>query len=206
MRISRFGVPSRVLHWFHALAFIWLLLTGIQLFLTSSSLLGNPLIVAVHLYASLLFIILPVLIITASPGARNDAKELISWNADDIRWFADFLERRKTSVTGKFNGGQKANLMATLLLSAGLSLSGLVVWMKPAFSVGFVELNFRIHDVLAILAVLLLANHIIFALYYSESLKGIIFGTVDEKWAEEHYPGWSEQKDGIKRDIILSFQ
>jgi cytochrome b subunit of formate dehydrogenase len=44
----------------------------------------------------------------------------------------------------------------------------------------------------------LLAGHIAFALYNSESLRGIIFGAVDEKWAEEHYPTWFEQETGTK--------
>jgi cytochrome b subunit of formate dehydrogenase len=86
----------------------------------------------------------------------------------------------------------------TLLMIAGLSCSGFVVWMKSMFSVGFVEFNFLVHDFLASLAILLLAGHITFALYNSESLRGIIFGTVDEKWAEEHYPAWFEQETGIK--------
>ena len=195
MRILRFDTSARALHWSHAITFIWLLITGIQLFLTSTSLLGNPLVRVIHLYASLPFIILPIMIHTAgSPAARNDIKELTWWTAEDLRWFMGFLKMRRIFVAGKFNGGQKANFIVTLLLFAGLSISGFVVWMKSMFSRGFVELNFHIHDLLTILAVLLLTNHIAFAIYHSESLRGIIFGTVDGEWAEEHYPAWFKQK------------
>ncbi|VVB87856.1 Prokaryotic cytochrome b561 [uncultured archaeon] len=199
MRLPRFDASARVLHWSHAVIFIWLLVTGIQLFLTPRSLLGDPLIRRIHIYASLPFIFLPIMIyIAGSSLTRSDVKEMISWTGDDLRWFIELLKRRKTVVTGKFNGGQKANFMVTLLLIAGLSFSGFVVWMKSMFSVDFVELNFLIHDFLATLAMLLLAGHVTFALYNSESLRGIIFGTVDEKWAEEHYPAWFEQETGTK--------
>lgn len=199
MRIPRFDASARVLHWSHAVVFIWLLATGIQLFLTPMSLLGDPLIRRIHLYASLPFVLLPIMIyIAGSSPARRDVKELISLTGEDLKWFLEFLKSRKTVVTGKFNGGQKANFMVTLLLIAGLSVSGFVVWMKSFFSVELVELNFLIHDFLAILAVLLLAGHIAFALYNSESMRGIIFGIVDEKWAKEHYPAWFEQETGIK--------
>ncbi len=199
MKLPRFDTSARVLHWSHGVVFIWLLATGIQLFLTPSSLLGNPLIRRIHLYASLPFVFLPIMIyIAGSSLARIDVKELVSWTGDDLKWLVEILKSKKTVVTGKFNGGQKANFMVTLLLIAGLSFSGFVVWMKSMFSVGFVELNFLAHDFLATFAILLLAGHITFALYNSESLCGIIFGMVDEKWAEEHYPAWFEQETGIK--------
>jgi formate dehydrogenase gamma subunit len=195
MKILRFDTSARLLHWSHAIVFSWLLITGIQLFLTSSSLLGDPLIRMIHLYASLPFVLLPVIIyIAGSSAVRKDVRELISWTNDDLRWFTGLLERGETILTGKFNGGQKANFIVTLLLLVGLSFSGFVVWMKSRFSVDFVELNFQIHDFLAVLALLLLAGHILFALYYSESLRGIVSGSVDGKWAEKHYPVWFKRK------------
>lgn len=195
MRIFRFDITTRGLHWSHALIFIWLLVTGVSLFFTPKSLLGDPLIKMVHLYASLPFIVLPTLIyIFSSSCTRDDVNDLISWNGDDMRWFIEFLKNNKTPVNGKFNAGQKANFLLTLLLIAGLSLSGLVVWMKSMFSVNFVELSFIVHDSFAILAALLLTGHIIFALYYSESLRGIIYGEVDSGWAQQHYPDWFRRK------------
>lgn len=191
MRIPRFDISARVLHWSHAIIFIWLLITGIGIFLTPKSLLGDPLLKMVHLYASIPFILLPVIIfILSSVPAHEDIKELMSWTDDDIRWFKEFLIKNKAQASGKFNAGQKANFLATLFLITGLSLSGFVVWMKSMFSVDIVELNFLVHDFLAILSILLLTGHILFTLYYSESLRGIICGAVDVEWAREHYPDW----------------
>lgn len=104
------------------------------------------------------------------------------------------LKKKKTHVAGKFNGGQKVNLLVTLLLITGLSISGYVVWMKSMFSRSFVELNFIVHDFFAIISILLLTGHIIFTLYYSESLRGIIYGEVDVRWAKGHYPDWFLRK------------
>ena len=194
MRILRFDISARGLHWSHAVIFIWLLITGTVLFFTPKSLLGDPLIKMVHLYASLPFILLPAMIyVFGSACTRDDVKELMDWTHDDLRWFIEFLKKNK-NVKGKFNAGQKANFLLTLLLIAGLSLSGLVVWMKSMFSRSFVELNFILHDSFAILSLLLLTGHIVFALYYSESLRGIVYGEVEAGWAEVHYPNWIEQK------------
>ncbi len=189
MRILRFDFSARALHWSHAVIFIWLLITGLQLFFTAKSLLGNPLIRIVHLYASIPFVLIPALIYIFG-SVPNDAKMLISWTYDDLRWFLDFLKRKKTFVAGKFNGGQKANFFMSMLLISGLLFSGIVIWMKSMFTVGFVELNFMVHDTLAIISILLISGHIVYALYYRESLQGIVYGYVDEEWAEKHYPQW----------------
>ncbi len=148
MRILRFDITTRVLHWSHAILFIWLLLTGIQLFFTQKSLLGDPLIRTIHLYASLPFVLLPAIAyFFGSTSLHDDLKELLSWTDDDSR-------------SGKFNGGQKTNFMIALPLIFGLSFSGFIVWMKSMFSVNFVELNFLIHDFLAIISLLQLTGHI----------------------------------------------
>jgi len=191
LKILRFDISSRLLHWSHALVFFWLLITGIALFFTPKSLLGDPFIKMVHLYASLPFILLPLIIyLRGSISTRNDIKELMEWTYDDLNWFIGILKKNKVVPAGKFNAGQKANFLIILLIIAGLSITGFVVWTKMMFSRSFVELNFMIHDSLAILSILLLSGHIILALYYSESLKGIIYGTVDAGWAKEHYPDW----------------
>jgi cytochrome b subunit of formate dehydrogenase len=53
--------------------------------------------------------------------------------------------------------------------------------MKSMFSVDFVELNFIAHDFFAELSVLLLSGHILFSLYHSESIRGIIYGKVGDQ-------------------------
>lgn len=191
MRILRFDTASRALHWSHALIFILLLTTGAWIFLTPESLLGNPLIKMLHFYASLPFILLPFIIyLSSSTSNHNEIKELMSWTKDELEWFTGF---NKTHVKGKFNPGQKVNFLATVLLIAGLSFSGFAVWMKSMFSRSFVELNFMVHDFFAILSVLLLTGHVVVALYYRESLRGIIYGEVNAEYAEEHYPDWFRQ-------------
>ncbi len=199
MRVLRFDISARVLHWSHAAIFILLLITGIWIFLTPKSLLADPLIKMLHLYASLPFILLPVMVYAlSSASTHNDIKELMSLTRDELKWFIGF---NKTHVKGKFNPGQKANFLATMLLMAGLSFSGFAVWMKSMFSRSFVEFNFVVHDFFAILSILLLTGHIVFTLYYSESLRGIIYGEVNAEYAGEHYPGGSGKARGRQKDI-----
>jgi len=191
MGILRFNKTFRILHWSHAIVFIWLLITGIQLFLTPKSLLGDPLIKMIHLYASSFLVLLPAAVyILGKKSVLSDVNELMYWTEYDFRWFVDLIKGNKSPDTGKFNGGQKMNFMVTVLFIGGFSFSGYVVWMKSMFSVDFVKFNFMLHDFLTVLALLVLTEHIIFTLYYSESLQGIIYGSVDEKWAQQHYPKW----------------
>jgi formate dehydrogenase subunit gamma len=191
LKILRFDIASRILHWSHALVFFWLLITGITLFITPKSLLGDPFIRMVHIYASLPFILLPLIIyLSGSISTRNDIKQLLEWGRDDMHWLFELFKKNKTDVKGKFNAGQKVNFLVVLLLIIGFSFTGLVIWMKSNFSRSFVELNFIIHDSLVILSVLLLSGHITLALYYNESLKCIIFGIVDAEWAKKHYLNW----------------
>ena len=186
MRIERFDLSARVLHWSHVIFFLWLLITGIHLFLTPKSLLGDPLIKMVHIYASIPFILIPMISYFAgSRYMRNDINKLMSFKIDDMKWFFHLFN--KNYINSKFNPGQKANFIITLLMIFGLSLSGFVVWIKSLFSVGFVELNFILHDFLAELSLIVILGHIILALYHSESIRGIIYGDVDEDWAKEHY-------------------
>jgi len=95
LKILRFDITSRILHWSHALVFFWLLITGIALFFTSKSLLNNPFIILAHLYASLPFILIPTIIFfRGNVSARNDVKELMEWTNDDINWFMDLFKKR----------------------------------------------------------------------------------------------------------------
>ena len=193
MRILRFDTTTKVLHWSHALFFIWLLITGIDLFLTPKSLLGDPFIKMVHVYASLPFILsLLIIYLRGSISTRNDIKQLMEWTYDDLKWFTGILKKNKVVPAGKFNAGQKVNFLMILLIITGLSITGFVVWMRTMFSRSFVELNFIVHDTLAILSIVLLSGHIILALYYRESLKSIIYGTIDAGWAKQHYPDWKK--------------
>ena len=194
MKIIRFDPGARVLHWSHAILFLWLLLTGIDMFLTPKSLLGDPLIKLLHLYASIPFILIPAAVFLSSRSIflKNDIKELTSFRNDELKWFFELLE--KSRVNTKFNPGQKVNFFVTTLLIIGLFLSGSVVWMKSLFSVDFVELNFMVHDFLAELSLLLLSGHVLLSIYHNESIRGIIYGKVDEKWAKEHYSEWWKKR------------
>jgi formate dehydrogenase subunit gamma len=190
MKIVRFDISERILHWSHAIFFIWLLISGIHIFLTPKSLLGDPLIKMMHLYASIPFImILPVVYHFGSSYMHEDLRELMFLKTNEIHWFSRILANPKIN-SSKFNPGQKVNFFVTLLLITGLSFSGSVIWLKSRFSVDFVELNFMLHDFFAELSLLLFSGHILFSLYHSESIRGIVSGKVDEKWGKEHYSEW----------------
>ncbi len=181
MKILIFDLSERVLHWSHAIFFIWLLITGIHIFLTPKSLLGDPLIKMMHLYGSIPFImILPIVYRFGSFYMHEDIRELLSFKSDEIQWFSRIIKNPQIN-NSKFNPGQKVNFFVTLLLIIGLSLSGSVVWMKSWFSVSFVELNFMVHDFLAELSLLIFSGHILISLYHIESIRGIVFGKVDER-------------------------
>jgi len=104
--------------------------------------------------------------ISGSLYMRKDIKDLTSFKSDEIKWFFEFF--KNTHINNKFNPGQKVNFLVTLILITGLSLSGFVIWMKSIFNVSFVELNFRAHDFLVELSIIMISGH-------------------------EHYPKWRQK-------------
>jgi formate dehydrogenase subunit gamma len=191
-RVLRFGATERAVHWSFTLLFLVLVGTGAALWLppVAEAVGHRTAFRLVHLAAGCSLLPLPLLI--ALVGDRRavaaTARELEVFDGDD----AAFL-RRRPSEPARFNGGQKLNAVWTLTSAVLLTASGVVQWRWPWFPAPWRTGASRLHDLLAVAAVVVVAGHVHLSVLHRStrhSLRGITSGRVRSDWAAEHHPRW----------------
>jgi formate dehydrogenase subunit gamma len=216
--VLRFGPGSRLLHWAHALPFLVLLLTGLILFWAPVKALhlgGVRLLPLLHVLVGIAFILSPIplaLRLRSDQAARRDITLLGRIEPADAAWLRHALgtvlgaRLGAAPLAGKFNAGQKANTVFTVIVTAGLMVTGAVLavnfFTKRVFPAYFVEGVFPLHDWLMLLALPVVVVHIYLGAVNPgtrESLRGILGGRVRHDWAASHHPLWlSDLETGEK--------
>ena len=194
--VRRFSRTERTLHWLNAAIFSTLLGTGSILYLPSlASAVGRrPLMKDVHFWTGVGWLpaLALVVVIGDRRGMLRTARELDSFDGDDLRWLA----RRSPAPQGRFNAGQKLNAAITAAFAVLFLVSGLLLWL------GERDTRFRfvstviLHDGLMYVALLLLVGHLYLAILHPatrHALRGMTVGTVSEDWADAHHAKWKPQ-------------
>ncbi len=125
----------------------------------------------------------------------------VSWLRQLPRWLAGLACEMRG--VGRFNAGQKLNGLFVAMTSVLFAITGVIlwiVWQSPGLSeigwplskaiVGWSRL---LHYLLTLLMVAPLLGHIALATVHprtKESLRGMLFGTVNADWARAHHPKW----------------
>jgi len=198
--VPRFSLLERVVHWFAALTFVGLALSGLAMLFGKHVLLplmGKPIFAAIaslsltmHNLFGPLFV--PAIVAMILVYARGNFFQWV-----DLKWIlkgGGFFGGHPSSF--RYNFGEKTwywfLVVFGLAASAtGLSLSfpGLVgddrTWLQVAVLV---------HAVSAILLMAFALGHIYLATLGMEgALEGMTRGTVDVAWAKQHHDLWYEQ-------------
>jgi formate dehydrogenase subunit gamma len=194
--VRRFSRTERLLHWANAIGFLFLLASGLALYLPSVEVwIGRrPLVQDVHFYAGLGWIAVLVLVAVLGDrrGLLRTARELDGFDGDDLRWLAG----RRPAPQGRFNAGQKINAAITAGLTLLFLCSGVLLWL------GERDTRFRfastviLHDGLMYISVMLLVGHLYLAVIHPatrHALRGITVGSVSEEWAIQHHPKWKPE-------------
>jgi len=185
--IPRFSRTERTLHWVNATCFLFLLATGLILYLPSLAIAvgRRPLIKDMHFWGGISWVALLAIVAVAGDrrGLLRTARE---------------LERLDN---GRMNVGQKVNAIVMASFTLLFLVSGLLLWL------GERDTRFRfastvvLHDGLMFVALGLLVGHLYLALIHPatrHSLRGMTLGDVREDWARVHYPKWvSDTKSGV---------
>jgi formate dehydrogenase subunit gamma len=214
-RRLRFGLTERVLHWAFALTYLALLGSGLPLMFPAlrdwirdySPAVGLRL----HVACGVMWILATLAVVVAGNRARLGAtlRELTHLARADRDWLRRFprwlvagpAERaRIDAAVGRFNAGQKLNLIFTLTTSGLLLVSGfaltpvgdglMATHLTGAASVGLWQ---QAHRGLTWLVLLPLAGHVYLAALHPPTrpaLGGMLDGHVDGRWAAEHHPRW----------------
>lgn len=210
-KIMRFALSMRLFHWFYITFYFVLALTGMFVIYDLFDFLlpvfgGIQIARYIHRIAGVGLIITPLLALLVSPKELfRDLKQAYTWKLSELIFFKSFIvEFFGGTVTyepqGRFNVGEKLNI---LLQSSGWVLfiiSGLVMWFSHLFSptLGFYALV--LHDIAYIVTLAYVIGHTYLATLHpcsKAALGGMITGYVDEEFAKHHYPLWCEQ---LKKD------
>ena len=122
----------------------------------------------------------------------------MAWVEADRRWmrrirqYATNEDRIEAEDVGFFNAGQKTLLLGDCLVSAILFLiTGVLMWFDDVVPRWVVAVSYVIHDLAALL---MLAGFIIHVYegtaHQPGTFRSMMDGTVTERWAWTHHPGW----------------
>jgi formate dehydrogenase subunit gamma len=192
--VRRFTVSERAVHWIHASVFFSLLATGAILYFPALSIaVGRRQVVKdLHLWSALAWVvaILVVVIVGDRSALRRTLRDVDRFDRDDGRWL---LLRR--APQGRFNAGQKLNVILTGVLSLLLAVSGLLLWLGEQDTRFRLDGSIALHDAATLVSLFLLAGHLYLAVLHPSTrhaLRGITRGDVREDWAERHHAKWVE--------------
>lgn len=202
--IRRFTVTERALHWVHAAAFFVLLATGLILYLPELSELvaRRNLVKNVHIWVAIGWAVAVVLtILLGNRRALREAwREAETIDADDRRW----LTLRK-APQGRFNAGQKLNILLTAAFALLFVLSGFFLWLAERNNEFRFEGTVVLHDALTWVSIVLVAGHLYLAVIHPttrHALRGMTTGSVDVRWAARHHPKWVRRARAAEKDPV----
>jgi formate dehydrogenase subunit gamma len=192
-RLQRFSRTERALHWVHAAAFFVLFWSGLCLYLPSlAQLVGRrPLLKDIHVYAALAWLAALALVVLAGDRRRllATAREVDRFDDDDLAWL-----RRRRAPQGRFNAGQKLNVIVTAALAFLFALTGFFLWYGERNHAFRLNNALVVHDWLMYISFFLVAGHLYLSLVNRStrhSLSAITRGWVREDWARRHHSKWA---------------
>jgi formate dehydrogenase subunit gamma len=202
VKIKRFSLGERILHWFTALLFILMAVTGLSLLFARSALipfLGHAPISS-YLSASKLLHNWggPLLLV----GFFLEFVLWVRYNIPkkrDLQWFKNMggmIGDGPRPPIGKVNGGEKVWFWLIFLFGTAVGITGVLLdfplWEQTRYTM---QLSHVIHATVAVLFVTVSFGHIYMGTVGLEGVfEGMWKGTVDAVWAKQHANLWYEEK------------
>jgi formate dehydrogenase subunit gamma len=195
--VPRFSVNQRVVHWFAAILFVFLAVTGLILLygrFVLIPLLGPEGFSATaaaakeghNLFGPIFpFAVLAILVLFARGNGFNRV---------DLKWFlkAGGLLKGHPASSGYYNGGQKSWFYMVVLFGIAISVSGLILDFA-VFGLGREVMAWAhvVHGIVAVLFIAASLGHIYIGTIGMEgAFESMSHGYVDANWAAEHHDLW----------------
>ncbi|WP_286292647.1 formate dehydrogenase subunit gamma [Methylomarinovum tepidoasis] len=200
IRVLRWSLGERVLHWATAVLFILLSLTGLSLLYGRRlliPLIGHETFAAylaiakfTHNLIGPLFV--ACLIVMGLTWFRDNLWRKIDWD-----WFKSFggLFGGGHPHAGRMNAGEKAWFWLLMTVGAVVSVTGLLLDL-PLFGLEreSLQLSHILHVAAALIVMAASLGHIYIGTLGTEgALEGMISGKVDLSWARQHHDLWLEE-------------
>jgi formate dehydrogenase subunit gamma len=195
-RIRRFDRTERAVHWVHAAGFFALLATGLALYVPAlAEVVGRRnLVKNVHLFTAVAWALALVVIVVAGNRARlrEDWREVETFDRDDRRWL-----RGRRPPQGRFNAGQKVNVIVTVAFALLFVVSGFFLWLGERDHRFLLAGSGAVHELLTLLSIAIVSGHLYLAVINPSTrhaLRGITTGEVEAAWAERHHAKWVDEQ------------
>jgi len=202
VKIKRYNLRERILHWYTAALFVIMSVTGLSLLLgriffiplfghwADSAFLQASKVL--HNYCGPL-LLLGFILEFAFWVRYNIPKKM------DLDWFKSMggmLGKGPRPHTGKVNGGEKGWFWLIFLFGVGVGITGVIldfpIWGQTRFTM---QVSHAIHATVAVLFVMASFGHIYMGTIGIEgAFEGMWTGYVDAVWARQHYDLWYDEK------------
>jgi formate dehydrogenase subunit gamma len=195
--LLRFTRTERAVHWIHATAFFLLLATGLVLYVPELSIwiARRNLVKNVHIWVAVAWAAALVLVVLV--GNRRALlrtwREAEAVDRDDLRWLSG-----RRAPQGRFNAGQKLNVLLTAAFAVLLAVSGFFLWLGERDHRFILDGAIVVHDLLTLASVAIVMGHLYLAVLHPatrHALRGMAVGEVREDWARTHHPKWAARTE-----------
>lgn len=192
--IQRYSKSERFNHWFVALCFITLALSGLGFLFPSyfwlTGIFGTPQLA--RILHPLLGVIMALAF--AVQFLRYWRHNLI--DAQDVKWLKSIpkiAQNQEAGEVGKYNGGQKVLFWTLSTCVLVLLLTGIIAWrpyFAEHFSIPLIRLALLLHSTAAVVMICSIIVHIYAAIWINGTIRAMLEGYVTHTWAKKHHPRW----------------
>lgn len=200
--LQRYGFFERALHWFVALTFGYLMLSGFALGYPRMAWLGGVLgggqaMRWLHPVVGVAFTVGVAAMVLVWFGENRFSRADAEW----LRRVPTYARSGHTGLDlGKYNAGQKGFFWATALAGLGLLVTGVPLWVPQLTTAGWLQVARLVHHLVFVLFVLAVILHVYLSTaMFPGTISAMTSGRVERRWAAWHHPRWFREQDSRQR-------
>jgi formate dehydrogenase subunit gamma len=201
--VQRYNFAERAYHWINAIAYTYLLLTGLAIFTPLAYwlayVLGGPATIRYwHPWIGLIYL---ATIFWMHRMWKRDMQKI----PEDERWSKNlraYAENRDELMPpqGRFNAGQKQFWWVMLYCTIILLITGIIMWIPekmPRELHWVLPITVFIHSATALVTIAAFIIHVYMSVWVTPgSMKAMVDGHVSTTWARTHHRLWFEKITG----------
>jgi formate dehydrogenase subunit gamma len=201
--VQRYNFAERAYHWINAIAYTYLMLTGLALFTPLAYwlayVLGGPATIRYwHPWVGLIYL---ATIFWMHRMWKRDMQKI----PEDERWSKNiraYAENRDELMPpqGRFNAGQKKFWWVMLYCTFILLITGIIMWIPekmPRELHWVLPITVFIHSGTALITIAAFIIHVYMSVWVTPgSVKAMVEGHVSTSWARTHHRLWYEKITG----------
>jgi formate dehydrogenase subunit gamma len=196
--LERYSLFDRVLHWFVALTFIYLMLSGLALGYPRMTWLydvlgGGSTVESVHPWVGAGFTIGVILMLVLWAKSMRFTDVDRQWT----RNLSSYTKKGHVDLdVDKYNAGQKGYFWFAIVTGIVLLLTGIPLWFPSLVTGGWAQVFRLLHHVFFLLSVGGFIIHVYTStVMFPGTMTAMTTGSVSRGWAAWHHPRWFRDEE-----------